>query len=423
MAELPSALLIHSSAWHKAPYRPLRILYFYQYFSTPQGSWGTRVFEFAKRWAKEGDQIIVVTSIYDKSDLTSSGISELKNYDGVQVRVLNIRISNKHKIIYRLWTFFLYSVLSSWYAITTRADVVIASSGPITVGIPGLAARYLRGRKLILEVRDMWPEGAIQMGLINSRWAKKLAYWFEGVCYRAARHIVALSPGMRDEIIEKIGDPSKVSSVPNASDNDLFARDTSSFILPDWALGKRIFLYTGNIGQVNNSMLLVRAAEAMQSAAPSALFLMIGDGQQRETIQQYISQHGITNLRIMGLMPKADLVAWVQRAYFMLVPLEGRPILDTSSPNKLFDAMAAGIPVIQTTQGWIKTLLRENDCGITIPFDRPDLLAEECIAAIADPSRRDTMGLNAKQVAMQQFDRTALASKMHSIIQQVVAGE
>lgn len=399
----------------------MRILYFYQYFSTPNGSWGTRVFEFAKRWAKEGDKVVVITSIYDKSDLKSSGISELQNYDGVEVRVLNIHISNKHRFLYRIWTFFLYSVLSSWYALTTRADVVIASSGPITVGIPGLVARYLRGRKLIFEVRDMWPEGAIQMGLITKPWAQKLAYRFERLCYRAASRIVALSPGMQKEILEKIGE-AKVESVPNASDNDLFSRDTSSFVLPDWAKGKRIFLYTGNIGQVNNSMLLVRAAELLKEKSPEVLFLLIGDGQQREEISRYSAEHNIHNLRILGLMPKSDLVAWVQRAYFMLVPLEGKPILDTSSPNKLFDAMAASVPVIQTTQGWIKDLLEVNSCGITIPYNRPDLLAEEILRLVADPNLRDSMAVNAKRVAEGEFDRGFLADKMRGIIKEVVEG-
>ena len=122
----------------------MTILYFYQYFSTPQGSWGTRVFEFAKRWSEKGDKIIVVTSIYDKSDLTSSGLSQDFSFNGVDVKVLNIKISNKQPKLQRIWTFIWYSILSSYYAVTIKADVVIASSGPITAGIPGLVAKFLR---------------------------------------------------------------------------------------------------------------------------------------------------------------------------------------------------------------------------------------------------------------------------------------
>ncbi|MCX6351896.1 MAG: glycosyltransferase, partial [Bacteroidetes bacterium] len=178
----------------------MTILYFYQYFSTPNGSFGTRVFEFSKRWAKKGDKIIVVTSIYDKSDLKASGISSKLNYEGVEVRVLNIVISNKYSFLYRIWTFFAYAILSSYYALVIKCDVIIASSGPITVGIPGLVGRYLRGRKLIFEVRDLWPEGAVQMGILNNKSLQKLAYAFEKWCYTAARKVVTLSPGMQNEI-------------------------------------------------------------------------------------------------------------------------------------------------------------------------------------------------------------------------------
>ncbi len=398
----------------------MTILYFYQYFSTPKGSWGTRVFEFAKRWSKKGDKIIVVTSIYDKSDLSSSGISQTFDFEGVEVKVLNIRISNKQHFLFRIWTFVLYSLLSSYYAITTKCDVVIASSGPITVGIPGLVARYIRGRKLVFEVRDMWPEGAIQMGMLTNPRLQKLAYKFEMACYNAASHIIALSPGMRDEIRAKIHSD-KVTSVPNASDNDVFSRNTDDFILPDYLQNKRIFLYTGNIGKVNNSWLVVKAAELLQQSEPSAYFLFIGEGQQREEIQAYIDQHKLTNIRILGLMPKHDLVAYVQRAYFMMVPLEGKPILDTSSPNKLFDALAAGIPVIQNTQGWIKELLEVNQCGITVPYNGPDVLAERIRYYIAHPEERDIMASNGKEVARTQFDRDLLSEKMHEVLVNVVA--
>ena len=398
----------------------MTILYFYQYFSTPQGSWGTRVFEFAKRWSEKGDKIIVVTSIYDKSDLTSSGLSQDFSFNGVDVKVLNIKISNKQPKLQRIWTFIWYSILSSYYAVTIKADVVIASSGPITAGIPGLVAKFLRGRKLIFEVRDMWPEGAIQMGLISNPLLIKLAYKFERLCYKSSKKIVALSPGMENEIKEK--GFNNVISVPNASDNDVFSRNTDDFVTPEWMKGKKVFLYTGNIGKVNNSFLIVHAAQLLKDD-PNILFLFIGDGQQRDEILEYIRINQINNIRILGLMPKNDLVAFVQRAYIMLVPLEGKPILDTSSPNKLFDAMAAGIPVIQTTQGWIKTLLIENNCGFTVPYNNPEALAEVCTSIANNLELRNQMGLNSKKLATTEFERGNLSEKMRKTILEVVNNE
>ncbi|MDQ3072204.1 MAG: glycosyltransferase family 4 protein [Bacteroidota bacterium] len=394
----------------------MTILYFYQYFTTPGGSWGTRVYEFARRWAQKGDKIIVVTSIYDKSDLKASGISTTMDFDGIEVIILNLKISNRHHVIRRLLTFIGYALLSSYYALRIRADIVIASSGPITVAIPGLIAHHLRRRKLIMEVRDLWPEGAIEMGMLKSALSRRFAFWLTKACYRASSKIVTLSPGMAEYIREKYGF-TNVESVPNASDNELFSKNTEDFIVPGWAAGKKIFLYTGNIGKVNNSWLIVKAAELVTN--PEVMFLFIGEGQQRQEIQNYIDEKNLSNIKILSLIPKNELVAWVQRAYFALVPLEGKPILDTSSPNKLFDAMAAGTPVIQTTQGWIKDLLERTECGVTVPFDSPRVLAAEINDLVEKPELRYKMGKNAKKAATELFDRDALSDKMYAIIQEV----
>ena len=164
----------------------MRIVYFYQYFSTPKGTWGTRVYEFTKRWVELGHDVTVVTSVYSKSDLVATKFIENQEVDGIKLKVINVNIDNRQNIVKRIWTFLLYMFTSCWYALTLKADIVIASSGPITVGLPGLVAHYLRGRKFIFEVRDLWPEGAIELKVIKSKLLIKLSYWFERVCYKAA---------------------------------------------------------------------------------------------------------------------------------------------------------------------------------------------------------------------------------------------
>ena len=146
----------------------MKILIFYQYFSTPKGSWGTRIYEFAKDWVKEGHEVTVVSSIYTKSDLKAKRLLETQFFDGIQVRVINVRIDNKQSIPKRIYSFIAYAVIASWYAVTLPANIVIASSGPITVGLPGLIAKWIRGRKMVFEARDLWPEGAIELGVIKN---------------------------------------------------------------------------------------------------------------------------------------------------------------------------------------------------------------------------------------------------------------
>ena len=145
----------------------MKILIFYQYFTTPKGSWGTRIYEFSKQWVKKGHDVTVVTSIYSKSDLKATNLIETQIIEGINVKVINIKIDNKQPVVKRILTFIIYSIISSWYALILKADVVIASSGPITVGIPGLISKIFTKKKLVYEVRDLWPEVPIAVGIIK----------------------------------------------------------------------------------------------------------------------------------------------------------------------------------------------------------------------------------------------------------------
>lgn len=389
----------------------MKILYFYQYYATPKGSWGTRVHEFAQEWVKQGHEVQVITSIYSKSDLRADRFIEHQNFDGVDVTVINVRIDNKQPFLKRIYTFFAYAACSIWYALTAKADVVIASSGPITVGVPGLVARYLRGKRLVFEARDLWPEGAIELGLIQNKTLQKIAYALESRCYKASSLVVALSIGMRQNI-ERRFPTVKVIDVTNAANIPLF-----STIKPFEGRGvlekKKYAIYTGNIGEVNNSLWLLEAAKVLQSLGRTDLkILIVGEGQQREQIEESIKTHSLETILIWGLMPKQNLVGLIQNAMVSLVPLKGTPVLDTSSPNKFFESLAAGVPVLQNTQGWMKDFLIEYQIGFTLDPNDPKQLAEKLIELDSKLGLLAKMGEKASQIAAEQFDKDFLANKM-----------
>ena len=181
----------------------MKIVIFYQYFTTPAGSWGTRIYEFSKEWIKCGHDVTVVTGIYSKSDLKTSRLIENQNVEGINVKVINVRFDNKESLGKRILSFLYYSFISSWYALTLRGDIVIASSGPITVGLPGLVSKLFTRKKLVYEVRDLWPEVPIAVGALRNPFLKMLALWFEKKLYSNASLVVGLSPGMRDNIKKK----------------------------------------------------------------------------------------------------------------------------------------------------------------------------------------------------------------------------
>jgi len=394
----------------------MKILYFYQYFSTSEGAWGTRVYEFAKNWVGQGHEVTVISSIYSKSDLTATRLVSDQIIEGIHVKVINVLIDNRQSALKRMLTFLQYAAISSWYALTLKADLVIASSGPITVGIPGLVAKWFRGRKLIFEARDLWPEGAVKMGLLKNPLMISLAYWFEKLCYRHTSAIIALSPGIQQDIAGRFP-KSNVFSVTNAANISLFSSPQS---YGGSLSAKSYAIYFGNIGQVNHSTYLLEAAKLLAQAGRSDIhILFIGEGQLKQALKAQVVRENIANVLFLDLMPKSSLVGYLQHALASVVPLKPIPVFDTSSPNKLFESMAAGVPVIQTTRGWIKEFIEEHEVGFTVDGNNPAELAERLIQLKNNPDQAEQLGRNCLETARKFFDKDFLADKMLNILKKV----
>jgi glycosyltransferase involved in cell wall biosynthesis len=386
----------------------MRIVYFYQYMTTPEGAWSTRCYELTRRWVAAGDHVTVVTSVYDKSDLRPRGLLARLQIEGVDVRVVNIRLSNKHGAAVRLLTFAAYAFFATWYALTLPADLIIASSGPITTGIPALVGHSLRRLPLVFEVRDIWPEGAIELGVLRNPILIRLARWFEGVCYRSSRLIVALSEGMADWVRRRT--PSAdVLVIPNAADRDRFGRGPGT---PEPEHG--LVVYTGTMGLMDDCGQILEAARILQRRRRSDIRLvLLGDGRERAALQERAIRHELTNLEFRGLVPKPEVVRWLHRATCAVITFRDVPVLATVSPNKLFDALAAGVPVIQTTTGWIRHLLETERAGISVPAGNPEAMASAIESLVDGPARRAELAANAARVAEELFSRDRLATRMH----------
>ena len=126
----------------------MNILIFYQYFGTPKGGWSTRMYELPKAWIADGHQVTVVTTPYDKSDIKATKFIDKQYFDGIEVIIINIKQSNKHALLYRAFTFLLFSVISIYYGLSRKFDVMLCSSGPITIGLPGIFAKIFRPKKI-----------------------------------------------------------------------------------------------------------------------------------------------------------------------------------------------------------------------------------------------------------------------------------
>ncbi len=398
----------------------MRILYFYQYFTTPAGSWSTRVYEFTSRWVQAGDSVTVVTSVYDKSDLRPTRLLSRVRIEGIDVIVINVRLSNKHGVARRLLTFGAYAALASWYALTLPADVVVASSGPITVALPALVARYLRRRPLVFEVRDLWPEGSIQLGIVRNPIVIAVARFVERSCYRGAARVICLSEGMAAWIRSRYG-VEHIEVVPNPSDNGA-AASASDLVTPDWAKGKKLVLYTGTVGLIDDCRQILDMAQVLrEQAVRDVEVVVIGDGKERKALEAQANELGLDRVHFLGLLSKNAVRAWLKRADCALFVCKDVPFLSTASPNKVFDAFAAGVPVVQTTQGWIRDLFEREQCGLSVPPGDARRLAEAVMRVVSDSSLRARLSGNATRVARDLYDRDLLASRMRRTLGEAAA--
>jgi glycosyltransferase involved in cell wall biosynthesis len=250
------------------------------------------------------------------------------------------------------------------------ADVVIASSGPISVAVPGLVARLLRRRRFVFEVRDLWPQCAIELGVLRNRLLIAIARAFERLCYRTASHVIALSQGSADWIRSEYGF-TNVLVVPNACDNRLIG-EIAAAPLPQWMLSKKLVLYAGTIGVVNDCVQMVRMCDYLERNGHSEIMMvLIGEGRERQELEELARSLRLLNIRFLGQMARPEMYHWLKAARCSLMLVRNVGVLGNASPNKMFDSLAAGVPVIQNSQGWIRDLLAREDCGITVPPDSP----------------------------------------------------
>jgi len=404
----------------------VRILYVHQFFATRESSLGLiRSYEFSRRWVAEGHQVTIITSSsrlpeeYDRSLFAEGEI------DGIRVRSVRVRYSNHMSYARRMWSFILFTLGASWLAATAgKHDVVFATSTPLTVGIPGWFAAAVRRTPFVFEVRDLWPEAAIQMGALKRTGAlSRVAKSLERFLYRHSAAVVGLSPGMVAGVIAEGIAPDRVHMIPNCSDLDLFhpgSKDRA--FLKKHGVAERAFIvgYAGAIGPSNavEDQVPVAARELTRRGRSDIVFVIAGDGKSLPVLEAATSD--LPNVRLIGSLAKKDVPVLTRSADVLMTLFADVPILATNSPNKFFDGLASGRPMIVNSAGWTKDLVEENDCGVYVPSGDGYALADAIERLRADSETVTRMGANARRLAEEQFDRSIQARRLLGVLQHVI---
>jgi glycosyltransferase involved in cell wall biosynthesis len=403
----------------------MKILYLHQYFATPESHAGTRSYEFARRLIANGHQVHMVTSsaaLPTKYHLAGETAHDCV-IEGIPTTVIQVPYSNSFGFVARLKAFVKFALLSTREAMSHPADIVFATSTPLTIAIPGIAARLRHRVPLVFEVRDLWPEMPIAIGALRNPLFKWLARCLEWVAYHASAHIVALSPGMAEGVISRGISPERVTVIPNSCDIDMFSVPESrgKQIRDRLGLseGQPLVVYTGTFGLVNGVSYLVDLAAQMQRIAPDIYFLLVGEGAEAQKVEAHARQLGVLgkNLSIWEPLPKAempDLLAAASVATSLFVAL--KPMWNNSA-NKFFDSLAAGRPIAINYGGWQADLLERSGAGIVLPHDDTALAAQLLASFLADSHQLGNAAMSARALGQMEFNRDLMASRLEAVLQ------
>jgi glycosyltransferase involved in cell wall biosynthesis len=395
----------------------MRITYLHQYFVTPSMGGGMRSYEFARRLVAAGHEVNVVTSFRERT-------AERDWFTTIEgdatVHWLPVEYSNNHDFRRRLRAFSRFAIAASRKATELDGDVVFATSTPLTVAIPGLFAAARRRVPLVFEVRDLWPEAPRQLGALRN----PVLYWgakaLEVVTYRAAAHVVALSPGMREGVLSTGVSSDRITVIPNAADLQLFHPILDgSAVRRELGIGDRLmFLYFGTMGRANGlDLVLSGAKELIRRGEKNVVFVLHGDGMTRPHLERRKSAEGLTNVIFSGPCARKDMPGVVAAADVCMTIFANYPVLQTCSPNKMFDSFAAGKPVLTNMPGWLTDLLLTNGCGAATHPDDPIAFADAVQEMISRRSELPKMGRNARALAERVFDRDILAADLMTVLE------
>jgi glycosyltransferase involved in cell wall biosynthesis len=395
----------------------MKLLYFHQHFSTPRGSGGIRSYAMARRLLERGHEVTMVCGSFIGGDtgLTSAFVRGCRRgrVDGIEVVELDLSYSNNDVFLKRSWTFARFALRSIRLALTERYDVVFATSTPLTAGIPGIFARWLRAKPFVFEVRDLWPELPRSMGVIRNPLVLAAMSLLEWVSYRSANRLIGLAPGIVDGIARRGVGRDRIALVPNGCDLTIFAAPVEPWRPPGIGESNLVAVFAGTHGVANGlDVALDAAAELMRRNRDDIKLLLIGQGMLKPGLEERARREGLNNVIFHAPVEKERLAGLLASADVGLQILANVPAFYSgTSPNKFFDYLAAGLPVLINYPGWLAEVVREHGCGFAVTPEDPAAFADALVQAAGDRQALEQMGRRAHALAREEFDRDHLAAR------------
>ncbi len=411
----------------------MRILFLCHYFPPEVNAPASRTFEHCREWVRAGHEATVLTNVpnhpagkiypgYRNALAQSETVADIKVY-----RLLTLLAANRG-VMRRSLSYFFYLVMSTLAApFLPRVDVVISTSPQFFCGLAGYLVSRIKRVPWVLEIRDLWPESIMAVGAINRSLTLRWLVWLAKFAYRKADLILCVTDSFKTAIIAEGIPAAKIEVIKNGVDLEFFSPERSlgpeAGRIPglDNTQGKFVLSYVGTHGMAHGLDTVLKAAELLRDL-PNVLFLLVGDGAEREHLLKQRDIMRLDNVVFLEQQPKTRMPAIWAVTDVSLVMLKDQPLFRTVIPSKIFESMAMMKPVILGVQGESEALLEASGAGLCVQPESAAQLARAVRRLYDNPDERRAMGLAGRRFVEQHFDRKVLAARYTELLAAVLDG-
>ncbi|MCL4260301.1 MAG: glycosyltransferase family 4 protein, partial [Anaerolineales bacterium] len=386
----------------------------------------TRHFELAKFLQSCGHELVIVASDLNyqtgQQTIERKGIFAEQMIDGVRVLRAYIYPALHRSYFWRIVSFFSFMFSSVWTAFQVKdVDLILGTTPPIFQAVSAWFVAWTRRKPFLLEVRDLWPEFGVSMGVLKNPIVIALGRWLEKFLYTRATHILVNSPAYKDYMVGKGVPEQKITFIPYGTDVDMFNPqiDGSSIRNELGLQDKFVVLYAGALGQANDIDTILRAAERLKPY-DKIHFVLFGDGKERPRLQSEADRMKLSNVIFAGARPKKDMPQVVASADLCLAILQDIPMFRTTYPNKVFDYMAAERATVLVIDGITRQLIEDSYGGAYVQPNDDKQLAEIILNLSKNPDIVKQMGLNAREYLARHLDRRDKLNETLELLEKIV---
>ncbi len=405
----------------------MHIIYIFQYFNTPRQEGITRSYELARYMVKHGHQVTMITSGIHNVEfpLKEGDVSTRYETDGIEVIAVrggynSARWGTDLPAWRRMIAFhgFAWAAYNAGKRLSRKPDLVFATHPALMVGLSGSLLKKHFSIPFVFEVRDLWPEALINISVLKNTFVIKYLSLIARKTYYAADHISAASPGIKKGILRYGISDNKVTVITNASDLELFGPHVDGT-----EEGKRLGLngrfsaiYFGAHGQANGlEYALDAAAELKRRGRSDIIIILHGSGGTKARLKQRASAEELDNIIFSDPVPSKEQMARIVAACDVCMTIYQANKEVSWSPNKFFDALSAGKPVVVNVPGWLGSTVEENKCGIQTEPTDPLSLADALVRLADNESLCRCFAENSRCLAKNVFARDKQAAKLEAV--------